>query len=49
MNLRDVTNGVMAAESGKTPEQRRAIIRTVIILGAMALAFYLFFIIRGLL
>jgi|GEM_PF-6409217 hypothetical protein len=39
----------MTVHTGRPPAQRRAIIRTVIILGAMALAFYLFFIIRGLL
>ncbi len=39
----------MTPGTGKTPEQRRGIKRTVMLLGAMALAFYLYLIIRGLL
>jgi peptidoglycan/LPS O-acetylase OafA/YrhL len=38
---------VMALGGGKTPEQRRAVVRTAVILGAIVLAIYLYTVIRG--
>ncbi len=37
----------MTVASGKTPQQRRAIVRTAIILGLLALAVYLFTVFGG--
>lgn len=39
----------MTVETEKTPEQKRAIRRTVWILGAIALGFYLYTVLGGLL
>lgn len=37
----------MKTESEKTPEQKRAIGRTVVILGALAIALYLYTVLGG--
>lgn len=37
----------MTTETGKTPEQKRATNRTVIILGALAVALYLYTVLLG--
>lgn len=37
----------MRADTGKTPEQKRAVIRTAIILGVIVLTIYLLVIIRS--
>lgn len=37
----------MTGDSGRTREQRRAIVRTAIILGALALGVYVFTLYRG--
>ncbi|MDX1488815.1 MAG: hypothetical protein R3268_11480, partial [Acidiferrobacterales bacterium] len=39
---------VMTVGGGRTPEQKRAVIRTAVILGAIVLAIYLYTLIRGL-
>jgi predicted secreted protein len=38
----------MSAQTGQTPAQRRAVIRTALILAAVALAFYLLTLFGGL-
>lgn len=37
----------MTVDAEKTPEQRRAVVRTALILGVIALGFYLFTIFGG--
>lgn len=37
----------MAVDGRKTPEQKRAVIRTAVILGAIVLMIYLYTVIRG--